>query len=353
MEKNFKNIKVNKLPDSEVEITGEISLELVEKSKIKALKELNSKSNLAGFRPGHIPESVLIKNLGEMRVLEEAAEIALGEEYPHILKEAGIIPIGTPMVAITKLAPKIPLEFKVTTAVEPEFSLPDYKKLAQEVNQKEEEIKVEENEIKEVIESIRREKAHHDLHEKIGNDNHDHAPIEDKDLPEVNDLFAQSIGDFVDLSDLKIKIEENLLKEKVFRAKEKRRLGIIESLIKETTIPVPKVLVESELSKMLAEFRGDVTRSGLKFEEYLTSIKKTEEDIKNEWREKAEARVKAELLVAKIAVEEKIEPSEVELEKETQHLISHYADADPLRARIYVYTMMRNEKVFEFLEGLK
>lgn len=352
MEKNFSNIKVNKLPDSEVEITGEISLSLVESSRAKALEELNSKSNLAGFRPGHIPESVLIKNLGEMRILEEAAEIALGKEYPSILKEAKVVPIGTPMVAITKLAPKIPLEFKITTAVEPEFDLPDYKKLASEAN-KEEEIKVEENEIKEVIEQIRREKAHHDLHEKIGNDNHDHAPIEDKDLPEVNDEFAKSIGDFADLPDLKIKIEENLLKEKTFRAKEKRRLAIIESLIKETKIPLPKVLVESELSKMMAQFRGDVVRSGLKFEDYLVSIKKTEEDIKNEWREKAEDRVKAELLVAKIGVEEKIEPSEAELEKETQHLIEHYSDADPLRARIYVYTMMRNEKVFEFLENFK
>lgn len=351
MTKNFTNIKTNPLPDSEIEITGELSVDYINSCKSKALKELNTKANLPGFRSGHIPENILVKNLGEMKVLEEAAEIALGEEYHSILKEAGITPIGQPMVAITKLAPGIPLEFKITTATEPIFDLPDYKKIAKEVS-KEESVSVEEHEIEAVLQEIRREKAHHDLHQKLGIHDHSHDPIKDEDLPEVNDEFARSVGDFEDLITFKEKIKENLGKEKEFRSKEKKRLEIVQGLLKETKIPVPKILVESELSKMLAQFRDDVLRAGMKFEEYLDSIKKTEDDIKNDWRAKAEDRVKSELIIAKIGEVEKIEPKEDELEKEAKHLLEHYPDADPLRSRLYIYTMMRNEKVFEFLESL-
>jgi FKBP-type peptidyl-prolyl cis-trans isomerase (trigger factor) len=350
--KNFNNIKTNPLPDSEIEITGELAVEYINSCRGKALKELNNKANLPGFRSGHIPENILVKNLGEMKILEEAAEIALGEEYHSILKEADITPIGQPLVAITKLAPGIPLEFKITTATEPIFDLPDYKKIAKEIS-KEEALNVEEHEIEAVIQEIRREKAHSDLHQKLGIHDHSHDPIKDEDLPEVNDDFARSVGEFEDLMTFKEKIKENLGKEKEFRAKEKKRLEIIQNLLKETKIPVPKILVESELSKMLAQFRDDVTRAGMKFEAYLGSIKKTEEDIKNDWRSKAEDRVKSELLIAKIGEAEKIEPEESELEKEAKHLLEHYPDADPLRARIYIYTMMRNEKVFQFLENLK
>ena len=274
--KHFDNLKTKKLPDSEVEITGEITLSFLVECRAAALKELNNRSEIPGFRPGKIPEDVLIKKVGELGVLEESAEIALGKEYPNIIKELNVAAIGRPTISITKLAKDIPLEFKMITAVEPEFKLPDYKKIAKET-------KLEEGE----------------------------------------------------------------------KGKEKKRLAIIEKLVKETEILVPKILLESELAKMMGQFKDDVVRAGLKWEDYLKQIKKTEQDIEKEWKDQALARAKAELIVGKIAIEEQIEPTEAELEHETTHLLEHYKDADPLRVRVYVYTMMRNEKVLEFLETQK
>lgn len=284
--KHFDNLKTKKLPDSEVEITGEITLSFLVECRAQALKELNNRSEIAGFRPGKIPEDVLIKKVGELGVLEESAEIALGKEYPNIIKELKVQAIGRPTISITKLAKDIPLEFKMITAVEPEFKLPDYKKIAKET-------KVE-------------------TEEKVTASGG--APL---------------------------------------KAVEKKRLAIIEKLVKETEILVPKILLESELAKMMGQFKDDVMRAGLKWEDYLKQIKKTEQDIEKEWKDQALARAKADLIVGKIAIEEKIEPTEAELEHETQHLLEHYKDADPLRVRVYVYTMMRNEKVLEFLERLK
>jgi FKBP-type peptidyl-prolyl cis-trans isomerase (trigger factor) len=110
--------------------------------------------------------------------------------------------------------------------------------------------------------------------------------------------------------------------------------------------------VASELEKMMRQFQDDVKRLGLTWEKYLESIKKTEEEIRTEWFEKAKDRAKAELIIMKISETEKIEPDIHELEHETTHLLSHHPDADPLRARIYVYELLRNQKVLEFLEDL-
>lgn len=318
MSKHFSDITLKQLPNSEVEITGVITSEFVAECRKEAIKELNNKVNFPGFRPGHIPEDTLVKRLGEGAVLEEAAEIALGREFPSVMKESGAFPIGRPTISIMKIAPGSPLEFKITTAVEPNFVLPDYKNLAKSVKLEKVEAATE-KEIEDVKEEIKKQNLKPDLKEG--------EVLEDK-------------------------IKENLLKEKEFRAKEKHRLQIIDALLKETKIEVPHVLIQSELEKMLGQFKDDVARVGLTWPDYLKSIKKTEEEIKTEWHSKAVDRARAELIVMKVSEKEKIEPDEKEVEHEATHLLEHYPEADPIRARIYIYTQMRNEKVFEYLENL-
>lgn len=286
-------LKVEKLPDSEALITGELPLEVLEKARSKALKHLNSHTKIPGFREGSVPESVLVKSLGEMRVLEEVAEVALGEEYANIIREAKLEPVGRPEIAITKLAPGIPLEFKMTVTLEPEFDLPDYKAIAK------------------------------------------NTPLPPTPSPE-----ARRGGEGGEVS----------VEEQKFWNKEKHRITILESLIDKTAIKVPKLIVEFELNKMLARFEDDVRAHGLKYEDYLKSINKTEDDIKKEWHEKAERHAKAELIIGKIAEAEKISPTLKELESEINHILSHHKDADPMRVRIYAYQLIRNQKVLEFLE---
>jgi trigger factor len=140
--KHFDKLKVEKLPNSEATVVGEITTHFLDESRKKALKSLGEHANIPGFRPGKIPEEILVKNFGEMKVLEETAEVALADAYTEIMKEAKLSPIGRPEVSITKIAPKIPLEFKIKVALEPEFTLPDYKKIAKEIeiNEKDSEV---------------------------------------------------------------------------------------------------------------------------------------------------------------------------------------------------------------------
>ena len=234
--KYFQISKVEKLPDSEAQITGEITLPFLVVCREEALKNFKKTASLPGFREGQVPEAVLVKHIGEMRLLEEAAEIALAKEYGNILEEAGLKPIARPEIAVTKLAPGIPLEFKARVMLEPEFDLPDYKKIAKEVV-----------------------------------------------------------------------LEKSDKKEDEPKAREKRRLKIIENLLKETKLEVPKRLVEGELHHMLHHFKQDVEKAGLNWDEYLKKIEKKEKEVLEAWRESVSSRAKTELLLSKIAREEKLE----------------------------------------------
>src|SRR3989344_8308542 len=101
-----------------------------------------------------------------MRLLEEAAEIALSEEYPNILDEHKIDAIGRPEINITKIGVGSPLEFKIKTALLPEVKLVDYKKVAKTMNSakgsdgKAKATTVTEDEVTAVIKNIQRNIAH-------------------------------------------------------------------------------------------------------------------------------------------------------------------------------------------------
>ncbi len=359
------NTKINKLANSEVEFEGEIALADLEKQRKLALKNINNETTLPGFRKGHVPESVLLSRIGEAALLGEMAELALSEIYPELLKEHDIDAIGRPSVSITKLVPGTPVGFKIKTAVLPEVVLPDYKKVAKETNAlpaNPDDTAVSEKEVEDVILQVRKGKATQkkaaDNEEKKIRDTSSDKNIsekntEDEKLPPFTDEDAQELGDFKDLADLKVKIKENLEQEKKHKTKEKKRLEIVEKIISETKAELPDVLIESELDRMMVQFTSDISRMGLKPDEYLKHVKKTEEDLRKEWRSDASKRALTQIVFNKIAEAESVKAVEEEVQKEVNHLMQHYKDADPERARIYVESLMINEKVLQFLEEQK
>jgi len=336
----------NKLPHSEVEITVELPVTALDEYRKKAIAELGKEVALDGFRKGHVPENVLISKIGEGRILEEAAELALREVTPAILMEEKMDFITQPRVAVTKLALGNPVEFKMTVALMPEIGLPDYKKIAKsEMSKKDEPIVVTAEDVEKVVEDIRKRMA--PLPEVI-----DGKAPEPK-LPELNEELLKQLGDFKDVADFKAKLNENIRLEREHKLREKKRIGIAEDLIAEAKIDLPEAFVEQEIAIMLARFKDDISRMGLKFEEYLKHIKKTEEDLRKDWRVDAEKKAKLELVLVEIAKKENLKPEEEKVAKETDHLIEHYPTADRDRARAYIIKQMSQDLVFEFLEKQK
>ena len=332
---------IKDLPESEVMITCEIPADIFEKERAVALKKVGEEISLPGFRKGHVPETMITQKFGEALINEEMANLAIDHAYPEILKRHKIHAVGMPSVAVTKLAKGNPFEFTLTFQVMPEITLPDYKALAKEVmTAKDEAPEATDEEVEQAVNELRKQFATKDDEGK-------------EVLPEVTDELAQKFGPFATVDEFKSKVRESITHEKTNRTREKKRMQTMEKIADGMTVKLPKVFIDGELTRMMGQFRHDVEQMGMKFEEYLTTIKKTEEDMRKEWVPDAEKRAKVQIALTRIAEEEKLEVLKEDLDREVKFFTEQYKDADEGRVRLHLEMMLGNEKVFQFLEGQK
>ena len=204
-----------------------------------------------------------------------------------------------------------------------------------------------------MIDQIKTEREHAKYHDENPEDTgHEH----DKDnLPkiELNDEFAKSLGNFQTLIELREKIKDNLRLEKEARARELKRLKIIDAIRDGAKIAIPPVLIEAEKNKMLAEMESQVSGMGLKFDDYLKHLKKTREELSFGWTDDARKRVAFGLIVNEISRLENITAPAEELKTQTDLLADRFRDAPHSRLEAYAANVIVNERVLEFLEGVK
>ena len=336
------------LPHSEVELTGEVPYETLLPYRTEALKEMVTNMELPGFRKGHVPESMALQRLGEMAVTEEAVNHFLREFYPALILAHKLDAVGRPDVRVTKIAPGNPVVLAIRTAVYPKIKIPDdFRALAAEIPAVTAE-SVTDKEFDEALEQLRKSQATPKSSSATSEQAND---VNEDILPELNDEFAKSVGTFTSLENLKEKLREGIGEEKKRAARDKRRGAIIEALLAGTSVDMPQIFVNSEIEKMLSQMRGDVTRFGLEFEEYLKRIEKTEELLRGELKPSAEKRAKMQLMLNELANQEKITPAPEDVEREFAHALEHYPEADKEGLRIHVVTILRNEKVLTMLES--
>jgi len=149
------------------------------------------------------------------------------------------------------------------------------------------------------------------------------------DLPELDDKFAQSMGPLKTFKELKNKIRENIIAEQEEKEEQRVEIEILKLLVEKSKFEdLPEILIEHELDKMIAELKGNVERSddptSPKFDDYLKSIKKTEEELRKEFISKAEERIKTALAIREIAIKEKIKVSKEDIKKETEQMKKAY-----------------------------
>ena len=180
--------------------------------------------------------------------------------------------------------------------------------------------------------------------------------VQERELPKINDELAKSLGQFKDLADLKDNIKKNLEREAEEKEKSRLEVAIMEKIAENTKTELPEMLVKSEVEKMLGELKDSVTASGGEFDKYLSSIKKTEEDLKKEFADKGAKRALFGLILREISKAEKIKVTPKEIEEETKHTTEHYQHDPEMVKKIqskeyqqYAESLLINRKTFELL----
>lgn len=341
--------------DSKLTLEIEIPYSLLEAQKTNAIKALGKDLEIKGFRKGSAPSNIIEENIGASKIVEEMGYQAIIKYLPQIVDDEKINSLTQPQISVLKIAPQNPMIFKAEFILMPEIKIADYKKIAKSVKQTPK-VEVTDTEINDYIDYIKNSKAEAEkIKKQTSADPKERNDSKKEDLVKVefNDDFVKTLGDFKDVDDFKTKLKANMLEEKQVKENQKRRLEIVEKIINESEIELPDILIEEELGRMLAQFKDDITRAKMDFSDYLKQINKTEEDLYKEWRPDAIKRSKMNLILPKIAFAEKIEASDEVVDKEVQHLKSHYPDINDEHARSYVSHILRNEEVFKFLENIK
>lgn len=345
-----KSFTLKTLPESEVELTGEVPYPSIEEYRTQSLEEISKELDVPGFRKGHVPADIAIKKVGEIAVLEEAVELFVKDFYPELVDLNKLDVVGRPNISITKLAPGNPVGLVVRTALYPEVTLPKDWKKVQDTVALEPAAEATDEEVAQTIESLRKSRA---TTPTLTEAEVAEGKKAEAVLPEVDDAFAQSLGAFKTVDELKAQIKKGIGEEKIRTAKDARRGKIIDKVLEGTTVAIPRIFIESELDKILNQMREDVSRFGMNFEDYLKQASKTEEGVRNDFEEQAKKRAKLQLTLNKIATDEKIEADKEAVESEMQHALQHFPDANHALLRIHIETVLRNEKTLQQLEGVE
>ncbi|MBU3956897.1 hypothetical protein KKI19_01255 [Patescibacteria group bacterium] len=144
-------------------------------------------------------------------------------------------------------------------------------------------------------------------------------------------------------------------KEKKTEEKESEQLGkIFQILLKTIKIQIPELLIQEEVNRMLSRLVDQTGRLGLTVEQYLVSIGKTSDQIRQEYRQQAEESLKLELILSAIADEEKIQVDNSEIQK----MIDAAPDEKTKKAmeiptqRAYLRQLLRKRKAIDILTKL-
>jgi trigger factor len=140
------------LPQSEIEILVELDPKEWGGFVDEAVKDLTRDTKVEGFRPGHVPKHILEQRIGQGKILEKAADLAVKKTYIELITDNKIEAIGRPEIQVTKLAEGNPFEFKVKVAVMPKIKMPDWREIVKSAKPKKRtEFEAEEKEVKDAI----------------------------------------------------------------------------------------------------------------------------------------------------------------------------------------------------------
>ena len=143
-------------------------------------------------------------------------------------------------------------------------------------------------------------------------------------LPEISDEFAKTVGaDFENMTVLREKVESDMKERAEQQSKMNFEEEIIHGIADISKVEYPPILIESEISRILNQ---QFQRSSQSLEDYLATVGKTEEEVREDLRPSAEHRVVHSLVLSKVAEVEKIEVSNEEVDEEIENMVKDSTD---------------------------
>jgi trigger factor len=387
------------LPQRQVLLEIEVEPERHNEAIEKAYRKLAPRVRIPGFRPGKAPRSMIEKQIGRHRLLDEAMDILVPDVYREALEKEDLDPVANPSLEIVSHEPFV---FKATVPLKPDVDLGDI----QSLRVPKESVDVSEAQVEDTLTTLRRRYGtiepvdrpaqkgdiirgslsaevdgtklvdQQDIEfrlvdeslsslpgladsiaglskgadvttavkvdaensdEKIaGKDVTYHVVVEEvkeEKLAPMDDSFAKEVGEgFESLSDLRDRVKSDIMTVEEDAALHRYHNEVIDALLEQSKLEYPSVMVEREVDRVLEEQANLDPRDPRAQELYLMRMGKTEDQVRDEVREAAEARLRRSLVLTAFAEAENITVTHEEIDAEIDQMAaSAGAQEDAIR----------------------
>ena len=378
--------KVKKVGDFENSIEINIDFEDLESKKEEAIAKISGSLKVKGFRPGKIPKNIVIREVGEDYILEEAVDLYLPEQIFDILQKEEINPAVRPVV---KELTKEKKSFKVDVLITLWPTLSKLPKLNQtvevesitptedEINEQIERIKLQFGEVEKVerpskasdyllvnISSLEngtevKEFNYQDYLYELGSNLltpsmdsklegvssgaiikfNDDIPalgksnveitvlvkeIKQKVMPELTDEWVSSVTEFDTVKEMNEELVKNIEDAKKRQVANQYQGLLTSKIIDESKLELPEQLIIAEMDSILQNFMNELKQNNIKIEDYLNMTGLTEETLQEDLKNQATRNLSMVVILDKVAEEEELKLDE----KEVQYIDEYIESLD-------------------------
>ena len=179
--------------------------------------------------------------------------------------------------------------------------------------------------------------------------------IKKKELPKLDDEFAKDVSEFDTLKELKEDIKNKQQKQNEEKAKYETQDAVIKALCENVKVDIPSGMVEMEIDNMIKDIEQRLSYQGLKLEQYLQMMGKTNEDMRKEYEPQAIEGIKSRLALEAVIKAEKIEATDKEIDEKMKEMAKNYGKEDDKEflknenLRNYIKQGIESEKAIDFL----
>ncbi|SET61582.1 trigger factor [[Clostridium] polysaccharolyticum] len=148
--------------------------------------------------------------------------------------------------------------------------------------------------------------------------------IKVKELPELNDEFAQDVSEFETLEEYKADVKKNLEEKKYNAAMSAKEEAVVDTVIENAAMEIPEAMIETQVRQMADDFARRIQQQGLSLEQYFQFTGMDPQKFLESIRPQALKRIQSRLVLEAIVKAENIEVSEEELNKELEGMAAAY-----------------------------
>jgi len=402
-------LKIQKqlLDDHQMKLTVEVDADQMEAMKKRAARKISKQVKIPGFRPGKAPYPVIVRQIGEGVIVEEALEILVDDIYPQIIKEADIKPYGPG--SLEKVESLDPPVLEIVVPLEAEVDLGDYRSIrkpyelreiteddvddvlqdlcerqaiiepvdrpaqegdlvavrlsAKRLHPEEDQdpIIIKERSVPLIIHAQREGKGEEDEKDwnaewpfqgfsqnLVGLSTNDEKSIQyifpedaeetnfsgveaeftwqvesvkERTLPELNDSFVSSMGDFENLDIFRENIRETLESQSRKNIDREYNNEILEQAVQQASFKYPPQMLENEIDQIVDELKNNLDRQNLDLDLYLKTRNLDMVGLRDELTPQAEQRLRSTVFLLELARAEDIQIAPEEINDETENTI--------------------------------